>query len=207
VVRDISFPLTIANPQTMLQVFKPYVHEPWGYMHLVVRASAPGSFKGELSRVVADLDPDVAVQIMYTIPEAVDRFNHNLVVINMILLAFALLGLLLAAVGLFGVISNLVAHRTAEFGVRLALGAQPGDVLTLVLGTGVKLTAVGLVLGAGIAYGLIRMLGTEMPRLAGFDPVALAAVAVVLTAVALFACYWPARRATKVDPLVALHAE
>jgi ABC-type antimicrobial peptide transport system permease subunit len=114
---------------------------------------------------------------------------------------------LLAAVGLYGVISNLVSQRTSELGIRLALGATRGDVLGLVLGTGVKLTLVGLATGAGLAYALIRMLGSEMPRMAESDPGTLAAVVAVLAGVAVFASYWPARRATKVDPLVALRAE
>ena len=207
VVRDISFPLSFANPDTVLQIYKPLVHEPWGYLHLLVRGVAPTAFKNAVRRAVADLDPDVAVQEMFTIPEASDRYQHNLVVINNTLGGFAVLGLVLAAVGLYGVISNLVAHRTAEFGIRLALGARPADVLGLVLWTGVKLTVAGLVAGAALAYGLIRILGSEMPRMAAADPVTLALVVVVLSAVALFACYWPARRATKVDPLVALRAE
>lgn len=207
VVRDISFPLNLAHPDTVLQIYKPLVHEPWGYLHLLVRGAAPGTFKNEVKRAVSDLDPDVAVQEIFTIPEASDRYQHNIVVVNNTLGGFALLGLVLAAVGLYGVISNLVAHRTAEFGIRLALGALPADVLGLVLGTGVKLTLLGLVAGAGLAYALIRLLGSEMPRMAGADPATLALVALVLFAVAMFACYWPARRATKVDPMVALRAE
>jgi ABC-type antimicrobial peptide transport system permease subunit len=80
-------------------------------------------------------------------------------------------------------------------------------VLALVLGNGVKLTLAGIVVGAALAYGLIRILGSEMPRMAAPDPVTLTLVACVLSAVALFACYWPARRATRVDPVVALRAE
>src|SRR5262245_12534044 len=207
VVRDIAFPLNLANPETVLQVYKPLVHEPWGYLHLVVRGPAPAMFKNEIRRAVSAVDPDVAVQEMYTVPEAVERFQHNIVVVNNTLAGFALLGLLLAAVGLYGVISNLVSQRTSELGIRLALGASRGDVLGLVLGTGVKLTIVGLATGAGLAYALVRMLGSEMPRMAESDPGTLAAVVAVLAGVAVFASYWPARRATKVDPLVALRAE
>jgi predicted permease len=207
VVRDIAYPLSFSNPDTMLQVYKPLVHEPWGYLNLLVRGATPASFKNAVKRAVTSVDPDVAVQEMYTVPEASDRFQHNIVVVNNTLGAFALLGLVLAAVGLYGVVSNLVAQRTAEFGIRLALGAKPRDVLGLVLRTGVKLTVVGLLTGAGLAYALIRMLGSEMPRMAGADPATLTLVVLVLSTTALFASYWPARRATKVDPLVALRAE
>jgi ABC-type antimicrobial peptide transport system permease subunit len=144
---------------------------------------------------------------MYTIPEGADRFGHNIIVINQTLGGFALLGLVLAAVGLYGVISNLVAQRTGEFGIRLALGAKPGDVLALVLGIGIRLTLLGLVIGGGLAYLLNRILQSSMPRMAGTDPVALVAVGAVLLAVALFACWVPARRATRVNPAETLRAE
>lgn len=207
VVRDVQFPLNLANPGTMSQIYKPLVHEPWGYLHLVVRGPVPASFKNEVRRAVTDIDPDVAVQDMYTIPESVDRFQHNTVVVNNTLGGFAILGLVLAAVGIYGVISNLVAQRTSEFGIRLALGAKPRDVFGLVLGTGIKLTLLGLVIGGVLAYVLNLLLGSSMPRIASSDPVTLIGVSGILFAVALFACWWPARRATKVDPLVALRAE
>jgi putative ABC transport system permease protein len=207
VVRDIAYPLSFSNPDTMLQIYKPLAHEPWGYLNLVVRGAAPASFKSAVKRAVTSVDPDVAVQEIYTMPEAADRFEHNIFVVNDMLGAFALLGLVLASVGLYGVVSNLVAQRTAEFGIRLALGAKPRDVLGLVLSTGVKLTVIGLLTGAVLAFALIRMLSSEMPRMAGADPATLTLVVLVLSAVALFASYWPARRATKVDPLVALRAE
>jgi predicted permease len=207
VVRDIQFALNITNPDTMYQVYKPLVHEPWGYLHLIVRAANPANFKNEVRRAVGDIDHDVAVQEMYTVPEAADRFNHNLVVINDTLAGFALLGLILAAIGLYGVISYLVAQRMNEFGIRIALGASSGNVLAVVLRHGIVLTSIGIAVGFGAAYALNRAASSIMPRMAGSDPLALAATAAVLFVVALIACYFPARRATKVDPLVALRAE
>jgi predicted permease len=207
VVRDIQFALNITNPDTMYQVYKPLVHEPWGYLYLIVRGANPANFKNEVRRAVGDIDHDVAVQEMYTVPEASDRFNHNLVVINDTLAGFALLGLVLAAIGLYGVISYLVAQRTNEFGIRIALGASSGNVLGVVLRHGIVLTSIGIAIGFGAAYALNRAAGSIMPRMAGSDPLALAATAGVLFVVALIACYFPARRATKVDPLVALRAE
>lgn len=207
VVGDIEFALNITNPSTMFQIYKPMVHEPWGYMFLLVRGPAPASFKNEIRRAVSDIDPDVAVQDMYTIPEAANRFQHNLVVINQTLACFALLGLVLAAVGLYGVISYLVVQRTNEFGIRLALGATTGDVLLLVLRHGALLTAIGLLIGLASAFALTRFVGSMLPRMAGSDPLMLLTTAIALLVVALFACWLPARRATRVDPLVALHAE
>ena len=207
VVRDIQFALDITNPITPFQVYKPMVNEPWGYLFLLARGPAPASFKNDLRRAVSDIDPDVAVQEMYTIPEATDRFQHNLFVINRTLGGFALLGLVLAAVGLYGVISYLVAQRTNEFGIRIALGATPGDVLRLVLRHGLLLTAIGLVIGFGGAFALNVLLGSKLPRMAGTDPLALAFTATALFVVALVACWLPARRATKVNPIEALRVE
>lgn len=207
VVRDIKFAGNPGRPDTLFQIYKPMVHEPWGYMNLVVRGRSPGAFANELRRAVTDIDSDLAVLDMYTVPEAMDRFQHNLVVINQTLGGFALLGLLLAAVGLYGVISNLVAQRTSEFGIRLALGASRRDVLTLVLGKGMRLALLGLAIGAAGAYGLNTYLGSLLPRMAASDPLTLAGVAAALFAVAVFACWMPARRATRVDPLTALRAD
>jgi ABC-type antimicrobial peptide transport system permease subunit len=142
-----------------------------------------------------------------TVKQAWDRSQHNLVVVANILGGFALLGLALAAVGLYGVISNLVAQRTGEFGIRLALGAQPRDVLGLVLRHGMKLTLIGIVLGLGGAYGVARLLGAIMPRLVSPDAITLSGMAALLFVVAVVSCWLPARRATKVDPMTALRAE
>jgi len=207
VVRDIHFQLNLVNPATMFQVYKPLVNEPWGYLWLLVRGPAPATFKNEVLRAVADVDPNVAVQEMYTMPEAADRYAHNIVVINDTLGGFALLGLALAALGLYGVISNLVAQRMSEFGIRLALGAKPRDVLGLVLRRGVGLTLLGLVIGAALAFALNLALQATMPRMAASDPVTIALVAVLLLAIALLACWLPARRATRINPLDALRAE
>lgn len=207
VVGDIQFAVRLNNPSTMFQVYKPMVNEPWGYMFLMVRGKSPASFKNEVRRAVADIDPDVAVQDMYTIPEAASRFGNNIMVVNNTIGGFSLLGLLLAAIGLYGVISNLVAQRTGEFGIRLALGAKPRDVLKLVLNTGVRLTLIGLVLGCALAYALNWALQFYMPRMAGWDPATITWVAFTLFGISLFACWWPARRATKIDPIIALRAD
>ena len=207
VVEDIEFPGNFATPATMLQVYKPFTHEPWGYMQLIVRSATPGAFAQDLRRIVADLDPDVAVQQVLTVPETIELFQHNLLLIGETMAWFAALGLVLAGVGLFGVISHLVAQRTSEFGIRLALGAKPADVLGLVLRHGLTLTVIGLVIGLGLSaainYGLTRI----MPRTVQLDPISLLSTALVLFVVALAASWLPARRATKVDPLTALRAE
>ena len=123
----------------------------------------------------------------------------------MILLAvFAALALLLASIGIYGVISYIAGQRAHEIGIRMALGAQRSHVLKIVLGQGARLALLGLVIGLAAAAGLTRLMITILYGVSPTDPLTFSAVAIVLTLVALVACYIPARRAVRVDPLVAL---
>jgi len=121
--------------------------------------------------------------------------------------AFATLGLVLAAIGIYGVISYVVVQRTGEFGIRMALGAQGSNVLWLVLRRGAVVILIGSVIGAAGSYAVSKLLISLIPSLPTRDPITLAVMGSVLIVVALVACYLPARRATKVDPLVALRYE
>jgi putative ABC transport system permease protein len=120
---------------------------------------------------------------------------------------FAGIAVLLAVVGIYGVMSYFVSERTHEIGIRVALGALPSDVVSLVGKLGLKLTLIGVAIGVGLAIGLTRLIAGFLVGVRPTDPVTYAVVAVVLVGVALLACYIPARRASRVDPIVALRYE
>ena len=124
-----------------------------------------------------------------------------------ILATLAALALLLASLGIYGVLANSVAQRTQEIGVRLALGARPGQVLAPVVGQGLRLTMIGLALGFAAALAVSRLLTGLLFGINATDPLTFLAVALLLTLVAMAACYIPARRAMRVDPIVALKYE
>jgi ABC-type antimicrobial peptide transport system permease subunit len=128
--------------------------------------------------------------------------------ITMILLGvFAPVALLLAAVGIYGVISFVVGERTHEIGVRMALGAQYSDVMSLVLGEGLRMAVVGVVAGIGAASGLTRLMANQLFGVRAQDPLTFGVIAMGLLIIALVACYLPARRAMRVDPMAALRCE
>jgi ABC-type antimicrobial peptide transport system permease subunit len=130
-----------------------------------------------------------------------ERFRTSLLV------ALALIALVLAAVGVYGVMAYSVEQRTQEMGLRMALGASPRDVLRLMTGHGVRLTALGIVLGAFAAWGLTRVLASALFGVTPTDPVTFAGMALLLAFVASLASYIPARRATKADPMLVLRTE
>jgi putative ABC transport system permease protein len=158
----------------------------------------------ELRRAVASVDRDVPIFRVRTM-EAMMGAAANERRLSMVLLAsFAGLALLLAAVGTYGVLSYLVTERRQEIGIRMALGADAGRILRLVLARGLTLSALGLAIGLAASLGLSRVLGALLFNVAAFDPRTLAAVAVVIAVSAATACVIPALRATRVDPLVVL---
>ena len=156
---------------------------------------------------VKKADPELPLYNVRTLEEYVSGSVAQRRFTALLLGIFAGVALLLAAVGLYGVMSYGVAQRTHEIGVRLALGADSGDVLRLVVGQGLRLTLLGVVLGWLGALGVSRFLSGLLYGIAGNDPATFAEVAAVFVAVALAACYVPARRAMRVDPLVALRYE
>jgi ABC-type antimicrobial peptide transport system permease subunit len=209
---DVHSTLEIVRaPDTPFQVSLPLAQTPSQYAHwfnVAIRSTAPGpTVAAGLRAAVQQIDPDQPVYDIVSARESMDQFIRNFGLTGKMLGVFALVGLALSAVGIFGVIANLVSQRTSEIGIRMALGAQASDVLWLVLGQGLRLTALGTGIGLVCAWGLVRLLIATVPAIHGGDPIALAGVVVLLAAVATLACWLPARRATKVDPIIALRAE
>ena len=207
VVQDVRF-LNPGNGGSAFQAYVPLAQNTWSYVALVVRASVPSATLVEpIRRAVGELDPDMAVKELTPVPAYIERNMLTLVAIDRLLLGFAGLGLFLAALGIYGVIARLVAQRTNEIGIRMALGAQVGQIARLILGTGMRLVAVGTGVGLLGAAAIARFFTASMPGMTSNSVTAIAAAVVVLVVIALVACWLPARRATRVNPVEALRAE
>lgn len=177
-------------------------------MTLLVRtAGDPRAFVGTAEAAIHALDPDLPVYAAQTMGEIVETSFAAQRFAGLLLGLFAGIALILAAVGIYGVMAYSVGQRTQEMGIRMALGATRRDILRLVLGRGSLLTFAGALIGLLACLGLTRFLASLLFGITATDPVTFLGVAFVLGAVALFACYVPARRATRVDPLIALRYE
>jgi putative ABC transport system permease protein len=190
------------------EYYVPYTQSAEPAMSLVVRSSAdnPG-LAGNLREVIKQIDKEQYVAdiqpMTKLVAESISRRRFNAMLTGL----FAVVALLLASVGIFGVLNYTVAQRTQEIGLRVALGAQTRDVLRLILGQGVRLIMFGVVLGLVASLALTRVLSGMLFGVTPTDPLTFVAITALLMVVALLACYVPARRATKVDPLVALRYE
>ncbi|HET6973370.1 MAG TPA: FtsX-like permease family protein, partial [Pyrinomonadaceae bacterium] len=180
----------------------------WPAMSLVVRSSVePASLGASVRQAVNEVDRSVPVADVKTmdhvVSESITQPRFNLFLLGL----FSAVAMILSTAGIYGVTAYTVTQRTHELGIRIALGAQVGDVLKMILGQGMAVIGVGLVAGLAAAFGLMRLLRSLLFGVGENDPLTFAAITGVLVLVALIACYIPARRATKVDPLVALRAE
>jgi putative ABC transport system permease protein len=177
-------------------------------MTLIVRAKVPQeSLINSMREAVQSVDPDQPIRRAQTIQAAIAGTVAPLRFVAALLSLFAGLALTLAIIGIYGVMSYAVAQRTQEIGVRMALGAQYHDVLKLIMGNGVILTLIGIGLGLACALALTRVMASLLFEVKPTDATTFAVVSISLAIIAIVACYIPARRATKVDPLVALRYE
>ena len=189
------------------QVLRPLAQEPWNYVTVAVRSDRPELLVEPMGRVIASLDPNLAVQQLDTVDHALTLATGSMRMIKTVLICFAGLGLFLAALGIYSVIARLVVQRTPEIGIRMALGADGRDIVWLILGSGLRLILYGTVIGIVGAVGLYFLLSRWSQAPAINVPAVFAVITTLLILVGLIACWLPARRATKVDPLIALRAE
>ncbi|HEV7904429.1 MAG TPA: ABC transporter permease [Pyrinomonadaceae bacterium] len=177
-------------------------------MALLVRTDGdPLAMLPPVRAELKNLDKNLTLYQINTLSAQLAEALSNERMVAVLLSVFGVAALLLAAVGLYGVMSYAVARRTHEIGVRMALGAQPGDIMKLVLWQGMALLLVGSVVGLAAAYALTRLLSSLLYGVSATDPATFVGITLLLAFVALLACYFPARRATKVDPMVALRYE
>ena len=185
-----------------------YVPSSGGGTSFEVRTRAnPTAMTASIRSVVSQMDGNLPVFDVHTQSELIDQLLYQERMIAKLSGFFGALALVLACVGLYGLLSYEVSRRTREIGIRMALGAQQRDVLRLVVGQGILLAIVGAAAGIGVALGVTRYLKSMLYDIHANDPATMVGVAVLLTLVALAACYIPARRATRVDPMVALRYE
>jgi len=189
-------------------LYLPYTQNPSRLMSLVVRANGdPGQLTAAVRHVVEGIDPNQPVTMVHTMDDLVAQAVSQRRFSMLLLAVFAGVAVLLAAVGIYGVMAYAVTQRNHEIGIRMALGAEPRDVLRMVVGDGMRLAGVGLLTGLIASFIAMRYLQSQLYGVRPTDPVTFVCVALALAAVAWMACYIPARRATKVDPLVALRYE
>jgi len=190
------------------QIYEPYLQHPYSAMTFVVHSTtAPLGLASAIRSEIRALDKNLPIAGIKTMEELVGATNAPRQFNTLLLAVFSTVALSLAVVGLYGVLAYSVSERTQEMGVRLALGAQAGSVLKLVIGQGMKLVVIGVVIGLAGSFGLTRLMAKLLFGVGPTDPLTFISVAALLMLVALFACFIPARRATKVDPMVTLRHE
>jgi len=177
-------------------------------MNVVARAAGdPAHLASALRGAVTALDANEATSAIRTMDDLISTSLAQPRFSTLLLGLFAAIALTLAAIGLYGVISYAVSQRTREIGVRMALGAGPRDIVRLVVGQGFRMTAIGLAIGLAGAFALTRLLSGLLFEVTPYDAASFAGLPLLLAAIALAACWIPARRAARVDPLISLRDE
>jgi putative ABC transport system permease protein len=188
--------------------YAPHLQQPWPFLAIAVRSQADqAALLASMRQAVRKIDPNLPLVQPLAMKDKMERVLATRRLTLALFSLFAVVALALAAVGLYGVMSYGVAQRTHELGLRMALGATSRDALKLIIGQGLKLVALGLALGLGAAMMVTRFMAHLLFGVGATDPLTFVAIALLLALVALLACWIPARRATKVDPIIALRYE
>lgn len=208
VVGEARMAVNLSEPDTRLQAYRPLVQDPKHYVAILLRTSMPPeALASGVRQIVAGLDADMPVAQPGSLRASIDLNLANLNLVAANLATFAFMGLLISALGLYGVISQLTAQRTRDIGVRMALGAQYADILGLILREGATLLGVGLVLGVPACLAADGLLHNAMPEMPQPGWWLIAVNMLALSVISFAACWLPARRAALTDPVVALRAE
>jgi putative ABC transport system permease protein len=185
--------------------YRPYAQGPWDGFGIVVKTTGdPMRAVGAVRQAVASLDPELLLGDVVAMPDRVARSLQPRRAPMLLSLGFGGVALLLAAIGIYGVLAYQVSQRTREIGIRMTLGSDAGGILRLIFREGAALVLIGLVAGAGGALALRQVIASQLYGVGALDPRVLSSVAAVLAAAAFLACLAPARRAARVDPVVAL---
>ena len=197
----------LANP-SRLEIYVPFRQDVPSHMYLVVKSAMdPGALTSSIRGAVREIDKDQAIFGISTMDQLIVNSVSTRRITLILLGLFSTLALVLAAIGIYGVISYSVAQRTHEIGIRMALGAQKMDVMRLVLAQGARIAGAGVAIGLAASLGLTRLLANLLFSVSTADPLTFAAVAMAIILVAMLACYIPARRTLRVDPIIALRYE
>ena len=208
IAADVKSILPDPGPVT-LQVYQPIAQEPRPYNEIAVRTTgvAPSMLVQSIREIMTQLDPDLPVRQLQAADVTIDRANYQTAMLRDMLSGFAVLGLGLASLGIYGVIARTMAQRTGEFAIRFALGACIKDITRIVLMSGVKMAMIGSVVGLIGSLAVARFLASANPSMNLINPFIIAGTTALLVSVGLVASWLPARRAARINPIEALHAE